>query len=348
MVDDELRQRLLRRGVHPNALAGLDDYAMIGLTGDLALSQGLDLTLPQLVARCGADVVEVRRLYDALGLDVDELAGFGDDDVALVSLAVDDASGIIDEVSTQLFRVAGTSLRRIAEAVVAAYVQDVEAPADGDGINPLELAELNEYASGLLMSFADTIGVLFRHHMWVAVRRQRAGQEGLTERRLIRMGLAFVDLVGFTPISRSLTPGELIEVIEKFEHTAFEVTVGHGGRVVKSIGDEVMVAAADHDTVAAIAVELVGTFEGHPSIQPRAGVSAGEVLFRLGDYYGPVVNLASRLADVAEPGEVLTDRHEPTSDRIDFTGLGQRRLKGFERAVPVWSIRPRHRQGRQV
>lgn len=345
MVDEALRQRLLRRGLDPRDLDGLDDYDMIGLTSDLVMSQGLDLTLPQLAERCDAPVAEVRRVYDALGLDVDELAGFGDDDVSLVSLALGDESGIIDEVSTQLLRVAGTSLRRIAEAVVAAYVQDIEAPADGSGITPLEMAELNELASGLLVSFADTIGGFFRHHMWVAVRRQRSGQQGVVERQLIKMGLAFVDLVGFTPISGSLTPGELIEVIEEFEHTAFEVTVAHGGRIVKSIGDEVMVAAADHDTVATIAVELVHAFDGHPSIQPRAGVSAGEVLFRLGDYYGPVVNLASRLVDAADPGEVLTDRHEHGSGRIEFTAVGERRLKGFERPVPVWAIDDRNCRG---
>jgi adenylate cyclase len=127
-----------------------------------------------------------------------------------------------------------------------------------------------------------------------------------------------------------------MELVGEFEQRAFEVAGRHGGQIVKSIGDEVMIAAPDHGTVIAIAVALVSSFADDPEIRPCAGVTAGQVVFRLGDYYGPLVNLASRLVDIAEPGEVLTDRGVSDSDLISLHPAGQRSLKGFDEPVDVW------------
>ena len=172
----------------------------------------------------------------------------------------------------------------------------------------------------------------------VAVRDQRSGQDGIAARDLIRVGIGFVDLVGYTSISRTMSPNELMALVEDFERRAFEVAAQRGGRIVKSIGDEVMIAAPDHETVASIAMALVSGFGDDPATRPRAGVSAGEVVFRLGDYYGPVVNVAARLAAVAAPGEILTDVGERGSGRVTLTPAGRRELKGFDDPVEVWSV----------
>lgn len=78
--------------------------------------------------------------------------------------------------------------------------------------------------------------------------------------------------------------------------------------MIKSIGDEVMFVAEVTVTACSIALDLVARFESDDRIRPRDGLCAGDVLFRLGDYCGPVINLASRLADEAVPGEVLADQ----------------------------------------
>ncbi len=108
-------------------------------------------------------------------------------------------------------------------------------------------------------------------------------------------------------------------------------------RIVQSIGDEVMIASDDHATTTKIALELIASFAGHESIQPRRGVGAGEVLVRLGDYYGPIANMAARLVDVAAPGEVLTDRAPSATDEVELRPAGTRELKGFDHPAPVWS-----------
>ncbi len=134
---------------------------------------------------------------------------------------------------------------------------------------------------------------------------------------IVRLAIGFVDLVGFTSLSRFASPAELIATIEGFERRAFETASRHGGRIVTSIADAAMIAASELAVVAAIALELIDRSGDDPSVAARGGVSAGDVLFRLGDYDGPVVNLAARLAAEAVPGELLTDRH--TADEPGLT-----------------------------
>ncbi len=343
MADRELVDYLRARGATEDQMAGLEDGDLIGLSGDLAATEGLDLTLEQLADRAGTDVDSARSFYKAVGLDPNELAGFGDGDVELLQLLSGDTTGMVEQVADELLRVAGVSLRRLAEATVAVYVQDVENQPGIDRADFVLLAQLNSLGSGLLVRFATQLGTLFRHHMFVAVNQQRRGQRELVEPRHIRAGIGFVDLVGYTPISGRLTPSELGDYIDAFETTAFEVAHRHGGRVVKSIGDEVMFTAPEPRMTAMIALDLVEAFASQHGAAPRGAISAGNVMFRLGDFYGPVVNLAARLVDAAEPGQVLTDLpvagNEPMDNDVSFEPIGTRDLKGFEESVAVFEVR---------
>ena len=324
-------------GVSDTVIEGHDDAELIGLAGDLQWTQDLSYTLEELSSSTGAGVEQIRSIFRLLGLDADELAGFDDDDAEMVALVISDTSGILDEIGAQLLRVAGAALNRIAEATVAAYVQDVEEQL-GDASDPVMLAEQNATASALGMALGKNLSTVFKHHMLTAIRRQRLAQRDVPSPELVRQAVGFVDLVGFTALSHAASPAELIATIEDFERHAFETASNLGGRVVKSIGDEVMIAGPDAATVAAIALHLVRHTDCDPSVAPRGGVSAGDVLFRLGDYYGPVVNLASRLVDEAIPGEVLTDQHTVDGSNLEVRPAGRRVLKGFPDPLTVWSI----------
>jgi adenylate cyclase len=338
MAESPLLAHLAKLGATEAQLADLDDGQLIGLAGDLQLSAGLSLTLDDVAREAGCDPDEVRAIYEGLGLRVEDLAGFGEGDVALISLIASDTSGIIDTVGPQLLRVAGSALSRLAEAAVAAYVQDVEHHDDERDL--IAEADQNAFASTLVLVLGDLLPTVFRHHMWTSVRRQRIAQDGVAAPEVVRLAVGFVDLVGFTSFSRFASPAELIATIEGFERRAFETAHRFGGRIVKSIGDEVMIAAPDARTVAAIALELVDTTGDDPSVAPRGGVSAGDVLFRLGDYYGPVVNLASRLTAEAVPGEVLTDQSSGVGPDMTLQPAGRRTLKGFTEPVAVWTVEP--------
>lgn len=339
MVEPRLLAHLAELGATDEQLAGLDNDDLIGLAGDLQLRAGLDLDLDDVARAAGCDVEQIRAVYEGMGLRVEDLAGFGVGDVALMSLITQDVSGIVDIVGPQLLRVAGSSLTRLAEATVAAYVQDVEHRDDALR-DLLSEADQNALASTLVLVLGDALPTVFRHHMWTAVRRQRMAQSGVASPEIVRLAIGFVDLVGFTTISRFAGPAELIATIDEFERQAFEIAHRLGGRIVKSIGDEVMIAGHDARTVAAIALDLIGAVDADPSVAPRGGVSAGDVLFRLGDYYGSVVNLASRLTAEAVPGEVLTDQPLAGGDEFAVQPAGRRSLKGFDEPVAVWSVEP--------
>ena len=75
------------------------------------------------------------------------------------------------------------------------------------------------------------------------------------------------------------------------------------------------------------------------AVLPRAGIAYGEVLVRGGDYYGSVVNLASRLADQAVPQELLvTEQLAESATRCTFEPAGRRVMKGFADPVTVQSL----------
>src|SRR5690606_29964801 len=127
--------------------------------------------------------------------------------------------------------------------------------------------------------------------------------------------LGFVDMVSFTSSAARLGSRELAELVQGFEFTARDVITSRGARVVKTIGDAVLFIADDLPTAARVAVDLVTEIRSRPGLLPvRGSVVWGRVISRSGDVFGPVVNLASRLADVAEPDSVITD--PATSERL--------------------------------
>jgi class 3 adenylate cyclase len=265
-----------------------------------------------------------------------------------------------------LSHVFASAIGRIADAAVAAYVTEIDprlspAPtsreAAGAGLrvlfenfrirfgyaqspnDELAIARSNAAAGELAIRAAGALGSSFLHALRDAVAWQRAAQTGVSQRGLHRLAVGFVDLTGFTALSREMTVDALTDLVLDFEATAFTLATDSGGRVIKHIGDEVMFVALSAEAGARIAAGIVASFS-HEGIRPRGGVAFGEVLAVHGDYYGSVVNLASRLTDTAVPGEVLVD--EATAAAVDEAGgfvesAGRRMLKGFVEPVMVFS-----------
>ncbi|HWU32946.1 MAG TPA: adenylate/guanylate cyclase domain-containing protein, partial [Marmoricola sp.] len=170
-----------------------------------------------------------------------------------------------------------------------------------------------------------------------------AGPEELDRPMMVA---GFADIVGYTARSRSMRGEELAALVDAFDARSLEIVAEHGGQVIKTIGDEILYVADTPIQGALIALELVNLatiHEGFPEL--RVGLAYGPVLARLGDVYGPVVNLASRLTSVAKPGRVVVDRvlAEELVDDAEFRVRRMRRttLKGFGIVEP-WSLkRPR-------
>jgi adenylate cyclase len=338
---DELEGFLHGLGATPEQVrAAAEAGHLHGLAADLVLASGAELTARQVADGAGTTVDDVVDTWRILGLPVDpDERAFSATDVELVRglVALETFRG---HEGDELLRIVGAALGRVADAAVAVYVQTVETSMTEAGASSLEMARDNALTAATALQLGDAMGTLFPHHLRAAIARQRRAQSGLTERVLMRLAIGFVDLVGFTPLAEELPARELLAVITSLEARAFDLAAAHGGRVVKHIGDEIMVVALDPVSGCETVLALMRDMDAR-GIAPHGGLAFGEVVTRHGDYYGPVVNLASRLSDEAIPGEVLVDAAVAEAvvvDGLEFEPAGRRLLKGFSDPVRVATL----------
>lgn len=158
----------------------------------------------------------------------------------------------------------------------------------------------------------------------------------------VDLAVAFIDLVGFTRLSATADPGIVGDVLGAFEDGVHQAAAAVGEvLVVKFIGDAAMLVGGDLDRLVDVCLRVVeDPLPSGDEVERRAGVAAGAVQVRDGDYVGHPVNTAARLTDLARPSSVLVA--ENAVDRLggDWTTrrLRARKLKGLGRVRPsrVW------------
>lgn len=328
---DEMVEAHVRRSL-PAALA------------DRTLRPGERLTLGEIADRAGISLDEAERLRRAVGFPAvdpeDRIFTTGD---AETFIAFKFAATVLGERAILDFsRVMGSSLARIAESAIWLFLEHVEAPLAETQAGELALAQANLDAVNLLASVPATMDPIFRFHVETAIRRSRTARDsGSYDTSHLAVG--FVDLVGFTAVAQHLSTHDLAELIQEFERRAYDVVIAHDGRVVKLIGDEVMFVALEAAAACEITLTLFETLGEDRAVTPRAGLAVGPLITRGGDYYGPVVNLASRIADLAVPSEILVtaelrDAAEKPSPELHFDPAGRRMLKGFDEPIELFSL----------
>ena len=128
------------------------------------------------------------------------------------------------------------------------------------------------------------------------------------KRQPLARAVGFADMVSYTTLSRTMDDRTLARMVLRFESLAAETISAGGGWLVKTIGDEVMFNAETPEAGAAIALSLAETIAADEELpSARVALTWGRVLSRMGDIYGPTVNLAARLTSLADPGTVLVD-----------------------------------------
>jgi len=314
--------------------------SLTGLAGDLVLRPGERLTLAEVAAAAGMSPSAIERLRLATGLPPagpdERLFNLEDADVFANFATADVFFG--ERPMLHFIRVLGSSLARIAEAAIALFLVNVERPIIEQHGSELALAEANLRALQALEAIPNGVRTVLRAHMETAIRRLRAARRERFMLDTVQVAVGFVDLVGYTRLSRQLDPRALGTLVERFEALASDTVAARDGRLVKLIGDEVMFVAVDAAAACDIALTLLERFAEDPSVMPRGGLALGPVLMRSGDYYGPVVNLASRVADLAVPREILVTAEvvdRAGTDRFRFEPAGRRVLKGFDDPVAL-------------
>lgn len=314
---------------------------LISLGFDMVVEHG-SLTAMDLAARAGVSIEELVVLYRTLGIDIDDpdVQVFEEAEVQLVELLSAIAQAFQGPASSEVLRAIDDGLSTMASASIAAFVGTVEADLAEAG-DELEWARGVTTVGELGLEVAGGLRPLFRHHLRRAIAHQRESMRRVDQRQLSELSVGFVDLVGYTSITAEMDVETLVEFTNRFRSRAHEVVGAEGGRVVKHIGDEIMFSSLDAGRACRIGLELVRSF-GEEGSRPRGGVAYGPLLARYGDLYGPLVNLASRLADAAVPGELLAPAgiaaDIPAGSGVSLEPAGLRQLKGFADPVAVVSV----------
>ena len=129
-----------------------------------------------------------------------------------------------------------------------------------------------------------------------------------------------------------------MDAVERFVE-AVETTLPDDARVIKTIGDEVMIVGSDPPALTDWAVGFRQLYV--EPVLPRIGIHYGNALYRDGDYYGRDVNIAARVAARAAGGEVLVTRPivERAGSHLEFERIAEVRLKGFAESTEIFIAR---------
>ncbi len=319
-------------------------YGLIHLVGEINARTGEMFDVNELSARSQYPLPLVLRIYELLGVAVVDRSEkrFSEDDVEfLIALGSGPTTLFdIDELA-EMLRVFGTSLTRICDAAVATFARGVEQRLIDSGATELTRAKAEAEGSYQARNIPLLMGTIMRHHMTASVRRLRGASAAAESPEAFRLGVGFVDIVGFTPLSATLDTRQLGDAVSAFENRSSDIVARAGGQVIKHMGDAIMYVAVDPVTACEVALSLTEDFADQ-RIEPHAGLTYGEVVTRRGDYYGPTVNLSSRLVNHAVPGEVLVNTDLVTAvgeqDAYRYTPAGRRTVRGFEKPVEVHTL----------
>jgi adenylate cyclase len=296
-----------------------------------------EFDLPKIAAVVGVETHQAREWLEASGLRVEADALYCRADITMLRVFQVCARTFGPELTLGVARLCGTHLAAIADGMSAVVGVTFEPLSAVDRIRA-RLA-----ARSTVDAMEAFVPPLLRLHI-IASRRLanlslRRG-EASHDTRMVAVG--FVDLVGFTPTTAAIDLAALSSLVERFESRATKILASYDGRLVKFIGDAVMFITANCADAVAAALDMVEAFGAElTGVAPRGGIAAGAVLARGGDFFGPVVNLAARIADIAVPGEVLiagSVRDALNTSAAECSPAGRRMLKGFAQPVELWAV----------
>jgi adenylate cyclase len=332
--------RLRERGHSLEEIKSATDEGRLayGLLEDLFPAGEKVYDLDDAAEETGLEPELLERIWLSMGFSKGDLNALNEDDMqALRWVANVLAAGFPLVAFLQLTRVYGQSLSQIADAETRLFHIYVHEPLMREGVPTLEMAEeMADLGRDLLPLASPIMDYIHQRYLGYfaaqdVVGHMEADVDGDEGYGRVRVAVAFADLAGYTRYVEEEGEEEALSYVERFIDAVGD-TLPEGARVVKTIGDEVMVVGQDPAAVLDWAVGFSRLYAGERPA-PRIGVNAGPVLYRDGDYFGREINLASRVVARARGGEVLV-----TGQVLDEVGdaphlkvdnIGQVKLKGF-------------------
>jgi adenylate cyclase len=292
----------------------------------------------------GLEPALIERFWTSLGLPATELDELTEEDIqALHYVSAVLAAGFPLVALLQLCRVYGQALSQIADAEVRLFHLYVHEPLIREGVPGLQMAEeMEDLARDLLPLASPMMDYVHERFLQHFVEQDVVGhmeselEDEDVDLGRIRVAIAFADLAGYTRFTEEEGEEEALSSVERFVEGVTN-TLPDDARVVKTIGDEVMVVGQDIGALVDWAVGFTLLFEERP--EPRIGVHLGTTLYRDGDYFGRDVNLTARVVARARGGEVLVTDSVVEALRdaphLSFEEIGQVKLKGFAEPRPL-------------
>jgi adenylate cyclase len=302
-------------------------------------------TASELAAAVGISEDSTRRFFRALGFpDAGEDIRFTEDDRRVLASLLDAFrhSDVDAATAIRLVRAVGQNVARMSDWQVAALATLAEERDPGES---RETGARRLVAHDVQSAMELVLTHAWQRHFDAALTRLRADEEVDETEAASIVTVGFADLVNFSALANRLDTDRLGEIVEIFESRCGDVVAAHEGRLIKTIGDSVLFVVGRTDRAMEIAeglIDVIGSDQRLPDV--RIGLATGPVVTRLGDVFGPPVNLAARLTALARRnrviGDVATAEALPRS-RYQTQRLTARPLRGFGLVEPV-AIRPRH------
>ncbi len=319
-----------------------DDPTRIPLERQI-MGEGPRFTSAQVAEQTGASLEEVRRLWRALGLPEHDSAEpaytQADIDAVLAIMAMIDSGAIDLEVALSLTRGLGQTMNRLSDWQTVTLVQRIEELEAGPEATGSRTASAQRLLDDMMAPFESLLGYAWRRHLAAAVARVEALGELEADLMSTELTVGFADIVQFTALSNSIDRSGIGDLVEEFEARCQDVVANHGGRVVKSIGDSVLFTTEGATAGMEIAEGIINVI-GRDSRMPdvRLGLATGSVVMRMGDVFGPPVNMAARMTAVARRNRIVIDAataERLPSDRWESRRMPGRPVRGFGIVEPL-------------
>jgi adenylate cyclase len=325
---------------------------VFGFVDELLASEQGSRSLADAARATGLSADLIERVYAAMGTSTLSLDALSDQDLQVLKYVAEIlAAGLPLPALLQLARVYAQAIAQIADAEVRLFHLYVHEPLMRAGVPGVEMAEEMEALVGDLLPFIVPLmtylhGRMLTHFVEQDVIGHIEGElDGQAQGQgRMRVAIAFADMAGYTRLTEERGDEEAVATVERFVETVSR-TLPADARVIKTLGDEVMIVAADPVALTDWAVRFARRparrNEARPADPPpRIGIHHGDALYRDGDYYGREVNQAARVVARASGGEVLVTRAVVDAaagvDGLLFERIGEVGLKGFSQPTELF------------
>jgi class 3 adenylate cyclase len=311
-------------------------------------------TFEQVAARTGLPIHLLMALRDAIGGAMASPADrMREDELSMIPwLETSAIVGYTPASMERILRVVGDSLRRVADTASELWRVDVIGAQAASGMSGVEIGEWTrtELPTRLSLQVDHALLAIYHAHeaqTWgrniIGVLETAIADAGI-QRRLSRPpAMCFLDITGYTRLTHergdqaaAALAGDLARLVQR-------TAASYGGRPIKWLGDGVMLHFRDPGPGVKAALAMVEGVRDAGLPPAHVGLHAGPVVFQDGDYFGQTVNIASRIAEYARPGEVVVSEEvvaASTDAGLDFREIGPVELKGVATALRLYSVQP--------